>query len=453
MAAVYDYDLFVIGVGSGGVRAARMSAAYGARVATAEDKFMGGTCVNVGCVPKKLFVYASHFSEEYHHAEGFGWDVAAPDFNWQRLLANKNAEIERLNGIYKGLLDNAGVTHYDGRARIVDANHVEVNGETLSTERIMIATGGWPVVPEFPGSEHVITSNEAFYLEELPKRALVVGGGYIAVEFAGIFHGLGVATTLSYRRDLVLRGFDIDIRQAVSDELTKKGIHLAYETHVERIEKREDGTLLVHFASGDTFDADLVLYATGRAPAVQDIGLENVAVAQRENGAIIIDDEFRTSEPGIFSLGDVTDRLQLTPVAIEEAMCFASTQFLGEKRVMDYDNIATAVFCQPNVGTVGLTEAQAREVCDDIDIYRSSFRPLKHTLSGSDEKFMMKIIVDRVTDRVLGVHMVGSEAGEIIQGIAIAMKMGVTKSQFDATVGIHPTTAEEFVTMREAVSG
>lgn len=448
----FDYELFVIGVGSGGVRAARMSAAYGARVATAEEKFMGGTCVNVGCVPKKLFVYASHFSEEYHHAQGFGWDAVSPNFDWQTLLNNKNAEIERLNGIYKGLLDNAGVTHYDGRARIVDANHIEINGEVVSTERILIATGGWPVVPNFPGNEHVITSNEAFFLEELPKRALVVGGGYIAVEFAGIFHGLGVQTTLSYRRELFLRGFDIDIRQTVSEELTKKGIHLAYETNVDRIEKRDDGTLLVHFTTGHTYETDLVLYATGRAPAVADIGLENVNVAQRENGAIIIDDEFRTSEPNIFALGDVTDRLQLTPVAIEEAMCFASTEFLGERRVMDYDNVATAVFCQPNVGTVGLTEAQAREVCSTIDIYRSSFRPMKHTLSGSDERFMMKIIVDRETDKVLGVHMVGAEAGEIIQGIAIAMKMGVTKAQFDATVGIHPTTAEEFVTMREAVS-
>jgi len=448
----FDYELFVIGVGSGGVRAARMSAAYGAKVATAEEKFMGGTCVNVGCVPKKLFVYASHFSEEYHHAQGFGWDAVSPNFDWQTLLRNKNAEIERLNGIYKGLLDNAGVTHYDGRARIVDANHIEINGEVVSTEKILIATGGWPVVPDFPGNEHVITSNEAFFLEELPERALVVGGGYIAVEFAGIFHGLGVQTTLSYRRELFLRGFDIDIRQTVSDELTKKGIHLAYETNVDRIEKRDDGTLLVHFATGHTYETDLVLYATGRAPAVQDIGLENVNVAQRENGAIIIDEEFRTSEPNIFALGDVTDRLQLTPVAIEEAMCFASTQFLGERRIMDYDNVATAVFCQPNVGTVGLTEAQAREVCSTIDIYRSSFRPMKHTLSGSDERFMMKIIVDRETDKVLGVHMVGAEAGEIIQGIAIAMKMYVTKAQFDATVGIHPTTAEEFVTMREAVS-
>lgn len=451
--SAYDYDLFVIGVGSGGVRAARMSAAYGARVATAEEKYMGGTCVNVGCVPKKLFVYASHYAEDYQQARGFGWNEASPGFKWPVLLENKNAEISRLNGIYKGLLDNAGVTHFDGRARIVDAHHISINDQVVSTDKILIATGGWPVVPEVPGIEHTITSNEAFYLESLPKRALVVGGGYIAVEFAGIFHGLGVATTLSYRRDLFLRGFDIDIRKTVREELGKKDINLKFESNVDSIEKRKDGTLLVRFIEGDEMTFDLVLYATGREPAVQDVGLENVNVRQRGNGAIIIDEAFRTSEPNIFALGDVTDRLQLTPVAIEEAMCFSSTHFLGQPKVMDYDNVATAVFCQPNVGTVGMTESEALEAGYTLDIYRSSFRPLKHTLSGSDERFMMKLIVDRGSDRVLGVHMVGSEAGEIIQGIAIAMKMGATKAQFDATVGIHPTTAEEFVTMREAVTG
>lgn len=448
----YDFDLFVIGVGSGGVRAARMSANYGARVATAEEKYMGGTCVNVGCVPKKLFVYASHYSEDYQHAEGFGWGDARPDFNWPVLLKNKNSEISRLNGIYKGLLDNAGVTHFDGRARIKDKHHIEINNEVISTDKILVATGGWPTVPDFPGREHVITSNEAFFLESLPRRALVVGGGYIAVEFAGIFNGLGVDTTLSYRGELFLRHFDIDIRRMVRDELEKKDIHLAFQTQVNTIDKNADGTFTVNFESGKSMETDLVLYATGREPAVSDIGLENVGVAQRDNGAIVIDEEFRTSESNIFALGDVTDRLQLTPVAIGEAMCFASTQFLGQRKVMDYANVATAVFCQPNVGTVGLTEAEARDSGREIDIYRSVFRPMKHTLSGSDEKFMMKIIVDRQTDKVLGVHMVGADAGEIIQGISIAVKMGVTKTQFDATVGIHPTTAEEFVTMREVVS-
>lgn len=450
--ANYDFDLFVIGVGSGGVRAARMCAQYGARVATAEDRYMGGTCVNVGCVPKKLFVYASHYSEEYQQAEGFGWGTVAPEFNWSKLLDNKNTEIARLNGIYKGLLDNAGVTHYDGRAKIVDDHHIVIGETVISTDKILIATGSWPLVPEFPGSEYVITSNEAFFLKDLPDHCLVVGGGYIAVEFAGIFHGLGVDTSLSYRGDLFLRNFDIDVRKTVQEELTKKQIDLRLESNVVSIAALDNERYLVTFREGDQLETDLILYATGREPAVRDIGIENVAVELRDNGSIIVDENFRTSVPNIFALGDVIGGMQLTPVAIEEAMCFASTQFLNKKKIMDYDNIATAVFCQPNVGTVGLTEDQARKAGYQIDVYRSIFRPMKHTLSGSDEKFMMKLVVDRASDRVLGVHMVGAEAGEIVQGIAIAMKIGVTKDQFDATVGIHPTTAEEFVTMRETVS-
>ena len=448
----YDFDLFVIGVGSGGVRAARMCAQYGARVATAEDRYMGGTCVNVGCVPKKLFVYASHYSEEYQQAEGFGWGTVAPEFNWSKLLDNKNTEIARLNGIYKGLLDNAGVTHYDGRAKIVDDHHIVIGETVISTDKILIATGSWPLVPEFPGSEYVITSNEAFFLKDLPDHCLVVGGGYIAVEFAGIFHGLGVDTSLSYRGDLFLRNFDIDIRKTIQEELTKKQIDLRLESNVVSIAALDNERYLVTFREGGQLETDLILYATGREPAVRDIGIENVAVELRDNGSIIVDENFRTSVPNIFALGDVIGGMQLTPVAIEEAMCFASTQFLNKKKIMDYDNIATAVFCQPNVGTVGLTEDQARKAGYQIDVYRSIFRPMKHTLSGSDEKFMMKLVVDRASDRVLGVHMVGAEAGEIVQGIAIAMKIGVTKDQFDATVGIHPTTAEEFVTMRETVS-
>ncbi len=445
----YDFDLFVSGVGSGGVRAARMSAAYGASVATAEDKYMGGTCVNVGCIPKKLFVYASHFNEDYRQAQGFGWDKTAAEFHWPTLLENKNQEIKRLNGIYLGMLDNAGVTHFDGRARIVDAHHVSIGDKVVSTESVLITTGGWPVVPEFPGNEHVITSNEAFFLEQLPKRTLVVGGGYIAVEFAGIFKGLGCDSHLSYRGPLFLRHFDQDVRQAVAEELAKKDINLHFDSNVSHIEKNADGSLKVCFKEGDEIETDLVLYATGRSPAVSDLGMDNVNIKCRDNGAIIVDDEFRTSEPNIFALGDVTDKIQLTPVAIKEAMAFAQTQYLQQPTVMDYDGIATAVFCQPNIGTVGLTEAEARRKYDDIDIYRSNFRPLKHTLSGCDEKNMMKIIVDKNTDKVIGVHMVGAEAGEVIQGIAIALKAGATKAVFDATVGIHPTTAEEFVTMRE----
>lgn len=448
----YDFDLFVIGVGSGGVRAARMSSTYGARVATAEDKFMGGTCVNVGCVPKKLMVYASHFHEDYANAEGFGWSEVKPEFDWPKLIENKNKEIRRLNGIYQGLLDNAGVTHFDGRARIVDAHHISIGDKVISTESILIATGGWPVVPEFPGSEHVITSNEAFFLEQLPKRSLVVGGGYIAVEFAGIFGGLGSQSHLSYRGPLFLRGFDSDVREFVAEELGKKDVQLHFNSNVERIEKNPDGSLKVSFKQGEPLEVDLVMYATGRKPAVDDIGLENVNVALQENGAVIVDEQFRTSEPNIFALGDVTDKIQLTPVAIKEAMAFAQTQYLGKPTVMDYDGIATAVFCQPNIGTVGLSEEQAREKYGEVDVYLSSFKAMKHTLSGSDERSMMKIIVDRESDRVVGVHMVGAEAGEIIQGIAIAMKAGATKAVFDATVGIHPTSAEEFVTMREPVA-
>jgi glutathione reductase (NADPH) len=429
-----------------------MSASYGAKVATAEDKYMGGTCVNVGCVPKKLLVYASHFSEDFDNAQGFGWSKAEPDFDWPLLIRNKDKEISRLNGIYQGLLDNAGVTHFDGRARIVDAHHVSIGDKVVTTAKILIATGGWPVVPDFPGNDLVITSNEAFHLPVLPKRSLVVGGGYIAVEFAGIFAGLGSDTHLSYRGSLFLRGFDDDVRRTVTTEIVKKGVTLHLNSNVLRVEKNADDSLQVFFDNDTSMTFDCVLYATGRAPSVEDLGLEHVNVDRRDNGAIIVDDQFRTSEPSIFALGDVTDRVQLTPVAIAEAMVFASTQFLGQPLAMDYSNIATAVFCQPNIGTVGLTEHEARETHAHVDIYRSNFRALKHTLSGSDEKTLMKLIVDRDTDKVLGVHMVGPEAGEIIQGIAVALKAGATKAVFDATIGIHPTMAEEFVTMRQAVS-
>ena len=448
----YEFDLFVIGVGSGGVRAARMSAAYGARVASAEDKYMGGTCVNVGCVPKKLLVYASHYAEDFENAQGFGWSSVQPEFSWQTLISNKDKEISRLNGIYQGLLDNAGVTHFDGRARIQDAHHVVVADKVIATERILIATGGWPSVPHFPGNHLVITSNEAFHLPTLPKRVLVVGGGYIAVEFAGIFAGLGSDSHLSYRGPLFLRNFDEDLRRTVAEEIAKKGVKLHFNSDVSRIEKNADGSLQVYFADATQMQMDCVMYATGRAPAVDDLGLEHVNVQCRDNGAIIVDEHFRTSEPSIFALGDVTDRVQLTPVAIAEAMVFARGQFLQQPGKMDYTNIATAVFCQPNIGTVGLTEHQARDTHAEVDIYRSTFRAMKHTLSGSDEKTLMKLVVDRQTDKVLGVHMVGPEAGEIIQGIAIALKAGATKAVFDATVGIHPTTAEEFVTMRAAVA-
>jgi len=364
------------------------------------------------------------------------------------------------------MLDSTGVSHFDGRARIVDEHHVSIGDQTVSTEKILIATGGWPYVPDFPGNDLVITSNEAFFLEELPKRVLVVGGGYIAVEFAGIFAGLGAESHLSYRGSLFLRHFDEDVRQLVRDELNKKAINLHFNSHMEKVEKLPNGKLKVTFQEpitqvddretrpdqGNTEEFDIVLYATGRVPAVDDIGLENVDVKCRENGAIIVDDYYQTSVPSIYALGDVIDKVQLTPVAIEEAMTFVRTQYMNTPTKMDYENIATAVFCQPNIGTVGLTEQEARDKYGDVAVFRSIYRAMKHTLSGSDEKNMMKIIVDRKTDVVVGVHMVGPEAGEIIQGVAIAMKAGATKAIFDATVGIHPTAAEEFVTMREEVT-
>ena len=451
--ADFDFDLFVIGVGSGGVRAARMCAQYGARVATADEKYIGGTCVNVGCIPKKLFVYASHYHEDQSDAAGYGWDMGTAEFNWPRLVENKDLEIVRLNQVYKGLLDQSGVTHFNGRARLIDAHRIQVGDQQISADKILIATGGKPTVQDIPGQEHLITSDDAFYLKSLPRKILILGGGYIAVEFAGIFAGLGVETTLAYRGELFLRHFDDDVRRMVRDELVKKNIKLEFNSCVASVSKHLDGTLTASYEDGRQVEADLILAATGRRPSVADLGLENVNVALQDNGAIIIDDHFRTSEANIFALGDVTDRIQLTPVAIKEAMCFASSQFGGVVSKMDYQNIATAVFCQPSIGTVGLTEAEARSKFSDVRIYLSKFRPLKHTLSGSNEQSLMKLIVDDQSDVVVGVHMVGADAGEIIQGMAIAIKAGVTKSVFDSTVGIHPTAAEEFVTMREPVVG
>ena len=449
----YDYDLFVIGAGSGGVRAARMSAQYGARVAIAEDLYLGGTCVNVGCVPKKLFVYASEFSEVFDDATGFGWQMAnQPAFDWQTLIRNKNHEINRLNGIYNNLLNNAGVVIIHGRATLQGSNAVQVNGKTYTAERILIATGGWPFVPEFPGYEHVITSNEAFYLDQLPDSIVIVGGGYIAVEFACIFHGLGVSVQQIYRKELFLRGFDDDLRLYLRDEMQQKGIQLHFQCDVKEIHKMSLGKLQVELTNGSTLETDSVMYATGRLPKTHGLGLENTGVKLDDVGAIRVDDQFRTDDPSIYALGDVIDRVALTPVAIAEAMCLSANLYgnTGTIKTMDYDNIASAVFSQPNIGTVGLTEAQAREKYGEISVYRSHFRALKNTLSGSPAKTFMKIIVNAKTDKIVGCHMLGHDAGEIIQGIAIAIKAGATKTDFDSTVGIHPTAAEEFVTMRSA---
>lgn len=443
----YNHDLFVIGAGSGGVRAARMSATLGASVAIAENRYLGGTCVNVGCVPKKLFVYASHFSEDFDIARSFGWDIQQSQFNWKKLIENKNAEIKRLNGVYQNILDNAGVKTITGNASLVDEHSVNINGETITAERILIATGGWPSVPDFPGNEYVITSNEAFFLERLPERIVIVGGGYIAVEFAGIFHGLGVDTTLIYRGPLFLRGFDQDLRANLAEEMQKKGIQLLFNTNVTEIKKKGD-ELTVLLTSDEIRDTDIVMYATGRSPNTRDLGLEKTKVALDKKGAIIVNEHYQTSVPSIYAIGDVTDRVNLTPVALAEGMSLAKYLYGNEDRPVDYSDIPTCVFSQPNLGTVGLTEEQAKEKYGKIDIYKSSFTPMKLSLADSDEKTFMKIIVDSETDRVVGVHMLGPDAGEIIQGIGIAMKAGATKATFDATIGIHPTAAEEFVTMR-----
>lgn len=449
----HDFDLFVIGAGSGGVRAARFAAGFGAKVAVAESRYLGGTCVNVGCVPKKLLVYGAHFADDFEQAQGFGWTLGDADFNWQTLIANKNREIQRLNGIYRNLLVNSGVTLLEGHARIVDAHHVEVDGQRFSTERILIATGGWPQVPDIPGREHAITSNEAFFLPQLPKRVLVVGGGYIAVEFAGIFHGLGADTTLLYRRDLFLRGFDRSVREHLSEELTKRGLNLQFNSDIARIDKQADGSLHATLKDGRVLEADCVFYATGRRPMLDNLGLENVSVELDDKGFIAVDELFQTSEPSILALGDVIGRVQLTPVALAEGMAVARRLFKPEQyRPVDYAHIPTAVFSLPNIGTVGLTEEQAREQGYDVQVFESRFRPMKLTLTECQERTLMKLVVDAGTDRVLGCHMVGPEAGEIIQGLAVALKAGATKQVFDETIGVHPTAAEEFVTMRTPVA-
>jgi glutathione reductase (NADPH) len=449
--AQFDYDLFTIGAGSGGVRASRMSAAYGARVAVAEERYLGGTCVNVGCIPKKLLVYASAFREDFEDAAGFGWSVGPREHVFQTLIANKDREIARLNGVYARLLDQAGVTRIEGRARILDPHTVAVAGRRVSARHILVAVGGWPVMPRIPGIEHAISSNEAFHLKELPERVIVVGGGYIAVEFAGIFHGLGARVTQLYRGPLFLRGFDDDVRKALADEMRKTGIDLRFDANVTAIERAGDGTLRATLADGASLHADAILYATGRAPLTADLGLEEVGVALGARGEIAVDEYSRTRVPSIWAIGDVTDRIQLTPVAIHEAMCLAATLFRDTPTKPRHQNVPSAVFSQPPLACVGLTEAEARAQLGNVDIYRTSFRELKHTLSGRDQKTTMKLVVHPGTDRVLGAHMVGAHAGEIIQGIAIAIQCGATKAQFDATVGIHPTSAEEFVTMREKV--
>jgi len=446
--AEFDYDLFVIGAGSGGVRAGRMAAGFGARVAVAEDRYMGGTCVNVGCVPKKLYVYASEFGKAFQDARGFGWDSGPTPFDWATLRDNKKTEISRLNAIYRNLLGGVDVDIIDGRASIVDAHTVIVSGQQYSAGKILIATGGWPHIPDFPGSEYAVTSNEIFDLEQFPQRLVIVGGGYIAVEFAGIFNGLGAQVTQLYRGPLFLRGFDEDIRTHAAQEIPKTGVDLRFDINVASIQPGSNG-LRITLTNGDSLEADTVLYATGRKPHLQGLGLENVATQLTPAGVVEVDEHFRTAEPSVFALGDVIGGMELTPVALAEGMAFARQQFGNAEQQVDYDFIPTAVFCQPNIGTVGFTEQQARDKFGAIRLYKSSFKPMKHTISGRDEKTFMKLIVDDASDRVVGVHMMGPDAGEIMQGIAIALRAGATKAIFDSTIGIHPTAAEEFVTMRE----
>lgn len=447
------YDLLVIGAGSGGVRAARMAAATGAKVAVVEEKYLGGTCVNVGCVPKKLFYYGSHFHEDFSDAKGFGWRVDKAEFDWPTLRDNKNKEIARLNAVYQRILEAPGVEIIRGRALITGLHEVNVDGQNYTAKKILIAAGGRPYIPEFEGSEYAYSSDDVFYLESLPKDMLVVGGGYIAVEFAGIFNGLGVKSELVYRGTQLLKQFDLSLGSALHKELTSKGVNVSLETNVDRIEKAKHGDLTVYFSNGDSKTYGAVLYATGRKAYTQSLGLDTVGVKLRDNGTIIVDEYFQSNEPSIYALGDIIGTPELTPVALAQAMAFVDTWFKDSPRTMDYSNIATAVFCQPNIGTVGLTETEARQQYKKIRVYESEFGHLKHSLSGNAERTLMKLIVDNETDRVVGVHMIGSDAGEIIQGIAIAIKTGATKADFDSTIGIHPTAAEEFVTMREARKG
>ena len=444
----YDYDLITIGAGSGGVRASRMAAQFGARVAICEQSRVGGTCVIRGCIPKKLLVYGAHFADDFEDAAAYGWTVPGPGFDWATLIANKNREIDRLNGVYIRTLSDNGVQILEGHAVLADAHSVEIAGRTLSAEYILIATGSWPVMPPIPGIEHVITSNEALELESLPRRMVIVGGGYIAVEFAGIFSTLGAEVTEILRGDTVLRGFDEDMRDTLAEEMRKRGVRILCETVVRGIERR-NGAFSLRLAGGETIETDLVMYATGRRPNTVGLGLEQAGAELNDRGAVVVDAYSCSTVSNIYAVGDITDRLNLTPVAITEGAGVAETLFNRNPVAVDHSGVPSAVFSQPPLAAVGLTEAEARARHAKVDVYVSRFRPLKFTLTGRDELTVMKLIVDGETDRVLGCHMVGMDAAEIVQGLGIALKCGATKAQFDATVGIHPSAAEEFVTMRE----
>lgn len=445
-----EVDLFVIGAGSGGVRAARIAAGLGASVVIAEVARVGGTCVNVGCIPKKLFVYGSSCSEEFRDARAYGWHVDTPVFDWATLRDAVGREVERLNGVYRNLLDARGVTLVEGRARLLDPHTVAVGDRRWKARHVLVATGAWPWIPELPGREYTITSNEFFTLEEMPRRVILIGGGYIAVEFAGILNALGVDTTILYRGPLFLRHFDHDLRSILAEEMRLQGVGLAFDTQVARVERLDDGSRCVVTEDGRRLVADVVLCATGRRPSTQDLGLEACGVALRADGSIVVDEYYQTSVASIHALGDAIGGPELTPLATAQAMALVSTLFGGEPRSVGLDNLPTAIFSQPEMATVGLTEEEARERHGEVRVFEARFRPLRNTVSGNPGRVYMKLVVDAPSDRVLGAHMVGPQAGEIIQGLAVAIRAGATKRDFDTTIGIHPTMAEEFVTMREA---
>jgi glutathione reductase (NADPH) len=447
--AKYDFDLFTIGAGSGGVAGSRRAASYGVKVGIAENSRIGGTCVMRGCVPKKLLVYGAQFADTFEDARGFGWDVTPPRFDWPTLIANKNKELDRLEGIYRSLLKDC--TLFEARATLEDAHTIALsNGKRVTAETIIVATGSHPVTPQIPGIEHVISSNEALDLPQLPRHIVIVGGGYIALEFANIFSGLKAQVTLIIRGEEVLNGFDDDVRVDIAKEMRQRGITIRTRTELARIDKIQGG-FTAHTKAGEEISADLIMYATGRKPNVKNMGLEEVGVKLHADGRVLVDEWSKTSVPNIYAIGDVTDRLNLTPVAIAEGRAIAETLYNNNPMKISHQNVATAVFSQPPIGTVGFSEREARKRGHTLDIYRARFRPMKNTMSGREERTMMKLVVDRPTQKVLGVHMVGVDSPEIVQCLAVAIICGATKQQFDATMAVHPTAAEEFVTMRDKV--
>ena len=449
----FDFDLFVIGAGSGGVRAARIAAGHGARVAICESSRVGGTCVIRGCVPKKLLSYAAHFAEEFEDAAGYGWEVGESRFSWSRLIENKDREIDRLNQVYLRLLENSGVKLFSVHGKLIDSHQVQVGEDIVSADKILIATGGRPWTPDIPGAGYSITSDEAFHLESLPERVIVAGGGFIACEFAGIFNGLGSRVVQLYRGEQILRGFDHDVQETLAGEMKKKGIDIRLHINVTEVIRHEDGQLTAKLDDGSELQADTVMFATGRVPNVRGLGLRDAGVNALPGGMIPVNEYSRTNLPNVFAVGDVTNRVNLTPVALMEGHAFADSEFGGNSRPVNHGFIPSAVFSHPPVATVGFSETEARTRYGELDIYKSVFTPMKHTLSGREEKTMMKLLVQKSSGKVIGMHVVGMDAPEIVQGFAVAIKSGLTKQQFDRTTGIHPTAAEELVTMRVPVQG